>query len=93
MTWRKIYSALAMLLLLVFGLGLRCGDPKKKKSRYDGFDAGPIPRKECDQPTDDCFMRCYNRSASNACGGCCWDVHFLCNTYQPYDFSHCDGTK
>jgi hypothetical protein len=92
-TKSKAYRALAMLVLLVFGLGLRCGDPKKKKSRYDGFDAGAEPRKECGQPTFDCYDRCDKRGASNACMGCCWDQHFLCDTYQPYDFAQCDGAK
>jgi hypothetical protein len=92
MTWRKIHSALVMLLLLVFGLGLRCSD-RKKRSRYDGIDGGRQLLEECNKPADDCYVRCWNRSASDACNGCCWDQRFLCDTHQPHDFAYCDGAK
>jgi len=92
-TTRNTYAALAMLLLFP-GCGLRCGDPQER-TRNDEIDggvdlnAGP----ECNQPWDDCVMRCWNRQASDACGGCCWDELVLCRTKQKYDFAYCDGAK
>jgi hypothetical protein len=87
------FPAIAIAMLaIVLAPACRTGDPKKK-NRYEGLDGGRQLLPECDKPTDDCFVRCDKREASDACNGCCWDQRLLCDTHQPFSFESCDGAK
>ncbi len=82
---------LLVAIVAVQFLGFDCGSRKKEKNRYSGLDAGYVMLDECDPPADDCFMDCYNRSASVTCNGCCFDQRFLCDTKQVHDWGQCKG--
>lgn len=87
---------LLLSLILSQFLGLDCGERKNNAKRFEGIDGGYegyVFREECIMPRDNCFTRCWNRQASHACNGCCFDQGFLCDTQQPHSFEQCDGAK
>jgi len=74
--------------------GCSCRPREKHKGRFDRLDGGAPPlHEECNVPTDHCFDRCFKRKASPACGGCCWDQRFLCDTQQPHSFESCESSR
>lgn len=79
-----------MSLLLAQFLGLDCGERRKKPSQNDKVDGGYVFREECILPTDNCYVACQKREASDTCLSCCTDQAFLCDTKQPHSFANCD---